>query len=641
MDLNLAFQNTDVLRSIDEHGPQIQAAELARITGRDKSNLHKTLGRLVDAGVLTKQEGGLRLAAGAHAVIAAREIAETGAVPQSEANPVRALEGYAFRFHRQIRIGEFNPRKQFDDEALDELAADIAERGLKTNLEVRADDPVADAEGLPTNQLIAGERRWRAIGRAIEQGRLDRDFPILVKIEDLTDNDHVVAALLENLHRVDLTPLEEAAAFDQLFSMNGWSTAKIAEKVSKTQRFVQLRLSLLKLTDDQKARLNRGDMTVKEALKALANRPEPVEATPIELLALALIWTNAYPEPAAHLSYWRKGECHGEAQDQRLIASLIERGLAETEEPTSWEPKHKLGTTYKGFLALEQHCSELTRAETEEARRGAMMSIDNAAYAFDKVVSTEAMALSQWLGKPLVNSVVVQKLIDEKNARDLASAEQTRLAAEEKNAARERAAQAEAQAQQLLVQLRAFEAEAPAMSREAFAAAFAVLLNERGYVGPFRIALRSPGKDQWGQPLPQTFVLVDGQDNMLQGAGTQFEVTRRLQAIALNYAMGSADIWSGSEIRPHQEDEAADDGPDPLNEVEFIDMVIGRFTEMHGLDAGRAQELAHKAYARVVEDVGEFGSEDGEWTRLDAQLVADGWLDDFPEAGDEEADHDQ
>ncbi|PLR25086.1 hypothetical protein SGCZBJ_12690 [Caulobacter zeae] len=628
MDIQLAFQNADVLRAIIAAGPAIQLGQLATDTGKDQSNLRRTIERMEKAGIVTREPGSLTVVADALRVIAAADVAE------GKANPVRAPEGHAYRFHRQIRIGEFNPRKHFDEEALDQLMHDIVDRGLKTNLEVRADDAEPNAEGLSTNELIAGERRWRAIGRAIAQGFLPDDFPILVKVENVSDSEHALAALLENLQRVDLKPLEEAVAFDRLVNMNGWTTAQVADRVKKTQRFVQLRLSLLKLTEDQKARLDKGEMTVKDALKALANRPDPVEASAVDLLVLALIWTNANPAPEKYLSYWRKGECHMSAADQPLIASLISRGMVETEEPTKWEPKHRIGTTWKGFQALEQHATELVKADTTDARKGAMMSVDNNAYAADKAASTEAMGLNQWLGKPMLNSPIVQRLIDEKAAEDLARAEAERERQAAIAVAEAKADAAEAIANGVIDRIRKLELDEPALDRKEFGAAFNALIESLGYQGPFRLELRSPGLDRFNQPLPETYVLVDARGEMLSASGARFVAVRRLQTVALNYAMGLADVFSGHDIiRPSDEEtDSEDEAEDPQNEVEFLDAIAARFRDHCGVEAALAIDLAHKAYARNFEgEECEYGDERFTWDLLDAQLIADGWAEDYPE----------
>jgi hypothetical protein len=265
-----------------------------------------------------------------------------------------------------------------------------------------------------------------------------------------------------------------------------------------------------------------------------------------------------------------------------------------------------------------------------------MMAVENAAYAADKAATDEAMGLAEWLGKPLLNSPVVQALIDEDLAATKVAEERDRERAREKADAQEAADRAEAAGAALLLKIRVFEAEAPAMSRAEFTAAFNALLVERGYVGPFTIGMWPPGKDAWGRDLPVQLALFDGQGNPLAGGGLQFQAMRRLQAIALNHAIGQAVVYSGDDLVEEVEDDEPgedeeDDGEDPQNEVEFLDIVTAEFTGRYGVEAALALDLTHRAYARVTEDVGEFGSDEGEWTRLDAKMVATGWAEDFPE----------
>lgn len=233
-----------VLRFIHAN-PDTSANAIAAATQRVPSNVRRDLPKLEKAGLITVEPLSLT----------DQGVAALAVIDGKVAAVAQAPEGYAYRFHRQLRIGALNPRKTFNPVTLEELMEDIIERGLSTNLEARADDPKPDDDGLPTNELVAGERRWRAIGRAIEQGRLDQDFPILVKLKIMDDGAHRVAALMENLQREGLTPLEEARAFDDLMKTEGLTTAQLAVRIKKSQKTVQNRIRLLKLPEDLQARM--------------------------------------------------------------------------------------------------------------------------------------------------------------------------------------------------------------------------------------------------------------------------------------------------------------------------------------------------------------------------------------------------
>ncbi len=117
-----------------------------------------------------------------------------------------------------------NPRKHFDEAALEELAASIASRGVIQPIIVRP-------KGAGRYQLVAGERRWRAAQRA----RL-HEIPALVR--DLSEREVMALALIENLQREDLNPVEEARAYQRLSEDEGMTQAEIARMVEKSRSHV-------------------------------------------------------------------------------------------------------------------------------------------------------------------------------------------------------------------------------------------------------------------------------------------------------------------------------------------------------------------------------------------------------------------
>lgn len=117
-----------------------------------------------------------------------------------------------------------NPRKHFDEAALDELAASIAARGVIQPIIVRP-------RGQGRFELVAGERRWRAAQKA----RL-HEIPALVR--ELSDREVMALALIENLQREDLNPVEEARAYQRLSDEEGMTQAEIARMVEKSRSHV-------------------------------------------------------------------------------------------------------------------------------------------------------------------------------------------------------------------------------------------------------------------------------------------------------------------------------------------------------------------------------------------------------------------
>ncbi|HWK44893.1 MAG TPA: ParB/RepB/Spo0J family partition protein [Stellaceae bacterium] len=164
-----------------------------------------------------------------------------------------------------------NPRRGFDQGILAELANSIVSVNLLQPILVR---PPGGAD--PLHRIVAGERRWRAIGIAIEDGRLPRDWPIPVVIRrGLTDAEHRAIAIIENLQRHDVPPLDEAEGFKALIEEAGWSTADIAAKIGKTVRHVQLRLALVdKLAEPVKQALRDGELTLAQARAFTAASPD-------------------------------------------------------------------------------------------------------------------------------------------------------------------------------------------------------------------------------------------------------------------------------------------------------------------------------------------------------------------------------
>ncbi len=150
------------------------------------------------------------------------------------------------------------PRKYFAEDALAELAASILERGLIQPVVVRKH------EG--GYQLLAGERRFRAARLA----GLDR-LPAVVR----DDGDALEIALIENLQREDLGPLEEASALAALIERHGYSHREVASLLGKSRPYVSNTLALNRLPDPVKAELHRkGNFLSREVLIGIARQPD-------------------------------------------------------------------------------------------------------------------------------------------------------------------------------------------------------------------------------------------------------------------------------------------------------------------------------------------------------------------------------
>ena len=148
------------------------------------------------------------------------------------------------------------PRKQFDDAALAELAASIAQHGVLQPLLVR---PMTDG----SYQLVAGERRWRA-------SRLAGLAEVPVVIREMSDKEAAQLALIENLQRQDLNPMEEALGYQTLMDTYGMTQDETAEVVNKSRPAVANALRLLRLPDTVTALVAEGRLSAGHARAVLA-----------------------------------------------------------------------------------------------------------------------------------------------------------------------------------------------------------------------------------------------------------------------------------------------------------------------------------------------------------------------------------
>jgi len=166
-----------------------------------------------------------------------------------------------------------NPRRNFSDTELNELADSIRERGIIQPIVVR---PVSRRSD--NFELIAGERRWRAAQRAGLH-----DVPVVVL--DVSDAEALELAIIENVQRTDLNPLEEATGYQALIDEYRHSQEAIAQIVGKSRSHVTNTLRLLKLPDAVKEHVHAGRLSAGHA-RALLGQPDP------EALARAIIEKN-------------------------------------------------------------------------------------------------------------------------------------------------------------------------------------------------------------------------------------------------------------------------------------------------------------------------------------------------------------
>lgn len=162
----------------------------------------------------------------------------------------------------QINPGRYQPRRTIDEEYIKDLAQSIREKGILQPILVRRIKDQADAY-----EIIAGERRWRAA----QQAKL-HEIPIIIK--DFSDQEALEAALVENLQRQDLSPLEEANGYQRLMKEFTHTQETLAKAVGKSRSHVANMMRLLGLPDAVKEMLDQGKLSAGHA-RALLNAGDP------------------------------------------------------------------------------------------------------------------------------------------------------------------------------------------------------------------------------------------------------------------------------------------------------------------------------------------------------------------------------
>lgn len=191
-----------------------------------------------------------------------------------------------------------NPRRLFKDADLEELAGSIKQHGMIQPVVVRP------APGNPAGfELIAGERRWRAAQKAGVH-----EIPVV--IQDVTDREAMEIAIIENVQRQDLNPLEEAMGYDQLIQDFSYTQNDLASVIGKSRSHVANTLRLLKLPEPVKQYLNDGALTAGHA-RALVVAPDP------EALARRIVDEGLTVRAAEQLAQEVVTEPHGRAKSAR------------------------------------------------------------------------------------------------------------------------------------------------------------------------------------------------------------------------------------------------------------------------------------------------------------------------------------
>jgi ParB family chromosome partitioning protein len=237
------------------------------------------------------------------------------------ARPAPAGEGEALRDGvreveiARIRPNPHQPRIQFDEEALAELAESIAEHGVLQPILLRP-----DGDGF---LIVAGERRWRAAQRAQLHA-----IPAIVR--DIDEGTTAELALIENIQREDLNAIEEAEGYRQLIQRYGHTQDEVAKLIHKSRSHVANHLRLLDLPEFVRQSLLKGDISMGHA-RAIAAAPDP-EDLAREIIAKGLSVRQAetrarYVKPGAGIDIARASARNAPPVDPDLAS--LERQLSD------------------------------------------------------------------------------------------------------------------------------------------------------------------------------------------------------------------------------------------------------------------------------------------------------------------------
>jgi ParB family chromosome partitioning protein len=216
-----------------------------------------------------------------------------------------------------VRAGRLNPRKDFREDDLAELAESIRQKGLVQPIVVRPDPSSGGYE------IVAGERRWRAAQRA----QLHQ-VPVIVR--DLSDQDALEIAIIENVQRADLNPVEEAGGYRELMERFGYTQDQLAEVIGKSRSHLANTLRLLKLPAGVLELLKQGSLSAGHA-RALVGR-EDAEALAVHIVkngltvreVEALVQTDAATGAAANQNSGRQ------AREKDADTRAFEKELTDT-----------------------------------------------------------------------------------------------------------------------------------------------------------------------------------------------------------------------------------------------------------------------------------------------------------------------
>lgn len=571
------------------------------------------------------------------------------------AAPSASAGDYGEIRHAAIAPDPLNPRKHFDDDGLAELAASIAVDGLLEPLVVRALEP--DADGFGRYMLIAGERRWRAIGQAIFAGAWPAERPIPAMIRDVGEADARRLALVENLQRRDLNPIEEARAIEALQQLTGASAGQIGRELGFTERWAQQRLSLLKLPEKLQDRVDRAEIKVEDARQAAAiwDKLPAIKQTELARGAItvqaAKAWHDAQPQPlsdAAKLaimellekaeaapyvlrySSQKAAKIAGETvrtdngpngvrvtvkvdDPKGALAELRKRYLLDDPAPVRVEDvetgEHYVALSY----SVEYYLRDIFRSALEaKFRQGAIPTLRVQVYGLqaDHAAKESGGYATPWLNvAPVEIPAAVQAQIDAK--REARAAREAEDAASREAELQAQAATRAARAERI-ERIKAADTAGELLGKPAAAVALAL---------------------EAGRPLPwfldeQSQIIIAANGEAVTGRPWSSSV-ETLGDLRLAVALANA---AGGLVTPARRPSVQD--PDAPTRDAFVAMIAGELLEAEDEAGEKAHTVASAQAAAeaglaafLLDQAVDYGDADYDWTEFGANAIATGILD--------------
>lgn len=244
----------------------------------------------------------------------------------------------------EVKPNPNQPRKSFGPAGLEELAASIRASGVL--------QPVIVRKTSHGYELIAGERRWRAA----RQAGLER-IPVIVR--EATDAESLELALVENLLREDLNPIEEAEAYNKLLAQFNWTQEELSQKIGKDRSSIANSLRLLRLPDAIQDDLRVGRLTMGHA-RALLALTLPSEQLKLRDEILRHSWSVRATEEGVNLRRTVRAPRRRRSPELTALEEAIQRALMTRVRIIGHDRRGKIEITYATAEELERITSAMT-----------------------------------------------------------------------------------------------------------------------------------------------------------------------------------------------------------------------------------------------------------------------------------------